>query len=97
MITSMIVALFISCDKEEDNDKPKDPDTAEVVSVDRFGYAAGNLMKRSADASLPTENDPIDFDVTPFITKGLGPEGEFVESCERIPRPQQSGRGESIL
>ena len=56
-----ILAMSISCDKDDDNDKPKDPDQAEVVSVDRFSDAAGTLMKRSADASLPGINEPIDF------------------------------------
>ena len=56
LFASMIVALLISCDREEDNDKPKDPDKAEVVSVDRFSDVAGNLMKRSANASLPAAN-----------------------------------------
>jgi len=74
-----ILAMSISCDKDDDNDKPKDPDQAEVVSVDRFSDAAGTLMKRSADASLPGINEPIDFDNPPLITQSFGSGGEIVE------------------
>src|SRR5579862_5184506 len=56
----------------------KNPDTASVVSVDRFSDAFAHLFKRSANASLPAANAPIDCDQGPFITHGLGPDGEDV-------------------
>jgi hypothetical protein len=55
-----------------------DPDTAEVVSVDRFSMEAGHLFLRDETNGLPGPNEPIDFDVEPFITKGLGPDGELI-------------------
>jgi hypothetical protein len=58
---------------------PRDPDTAEKVSVDRFSAEAGMLMVRDATNGLPAANAPINFDQGPFITQGLGPGGEMVE------------------
>jgi hypothetical protein len=58
--------------------KPKDPNTAEVQAVDRFSDAAGMLFRRSADPTLPQANQPINLDAAPFITFGLGPNGERV-------------------
>jgi hypothetical protein len=55
-----------------------DPDTAQVVSVDRFSMEAGHLFIRNDTNGLPAPNEPIDFDVVPFITKGLGPDGELI-------------------
>lgn len=55
-----------------------DPDTAPKVSVDRFSSAAGNLFVRDESNGLPSANEPIKFDEGPFITKGLGPNGELV-------------------
>ncbi|MCG5051552.1 MAG: hypothetical protein KA712_01205 [Myxococcales bacterium] len=58
----------------------KDPATAPKASVDRFSAAAGTLMVRDATNGLPQPNQAIDFDVgAPFITMGLGPEGQKVE------------------
>jgi hypothetical protein len=74
----LIGILTVSCEKDE-KPKGKDPDKAEEVSVDRFSAAAGTLMIRDATNGLPEANDPIYFDSDPFITKGLGPEGELVE------------------
>lgn len=60
--------------------EPLDPDTAPKVSVDRFSESAGNLMVRSDSNGLPGANEPIDFDSgAPFITMGLGPNGEHVQ------------------
>jgi hypothetical protein len=56
----------------------KNPDTAPVVSVDRFSDAFAHLFKRSANASLPAANAPIACDQGPFITHGFGPDGEDV-------------------
>jgi hypothetical protein len=47
--------------------------------VDRFSDAAGHLFTRSANADLPDAGAPIDFDTGPFITKGLGPDGQVVQ------------------
>lgn len=56
-----------------------DPKTTEVVAVDRFSPSAGTLMVRDAKNGLPEANAPINFDQAPFITRGLGPEGESVQ------------------
>jgi hypothetical protein len=56
----------------------KNPDAAPMVSVDRFSDAFAHLFKRSANSSLPAANAPIDCDEGPFITRGLGPDGEHV-------------------
>ena len=55
-----------------------DPETADVVSVDRFSMEAGHLFVRTEDNGLPGPNEPVDFDMGPFITKGLGPNGELI-------------------
>ncbi len=55
-----------------------DPDMAEVVMVDRFSMDAGHLFVRTEENGLPGPNEPIDFDMEPFITKGLGPNGELI-------------------
>ena len=55
-----------------------DPDTAMKASIDRFSMEAGHLFVRDSTNGLPGPNEPIDFDQGPFITQGLGPNGEFV-------------------
>ena len=55
-----------------------DPDTAQVVSIDRFSMEAGHLFVRDETNGLPGPNEPVDFDMEPFITKGLGPDGELI-------------------
>ena len=70
------------CGDPESEEKPrpgKDPDTAEVVAVDRFSAAAGTLLVRDDTNGLPPAGAPIDFDEPPFVTLGLGPRGERVE------------------
>jgi len=57
---------------------PTDPDAAPRVAVDRFSEAAGTLMVRSTDGGLPGPDAPIDFDGGPFVTRGLGPDGDPV-------------------
>ena len=57
---------------------PRDPDTAPVAAIDRFSATAGNLFVRSAGNGLPGANQPVNFDQAPFITQGLGPDGEIV-------------------
>jgi len=55
-----------------------DPDTASHAVIDRFSAEAGNLFIRDESNGLPEANMPIDFDQEPFITKGLGPNGELI-------------------
>ena len=54
------------------------PVVAQHVTIDRFSMEAGNLFIRDESNGLPGPNEPIDFDMEPFITKGLGPDGEFI-------------------
>ena len=56
-----------------------DPAEASVVEIDRFSDDAGTLFARSANADLPDPDEPIDFEQSPFLTRGLGPDGEVVE------------------
>ncbi len=62
-----------------DMPEPKDPAEADVVEVDRFSEDAATLMVRTEDNGLPGPNEPVDFDMGPFITQGLGPNGEMVQ------------------
>lgn len=55
-----------------------DPDLASSPVIDRFSSAAGTLQVRDATNGLPAAGEPIDFDQGPFITTGLGPEGQSV-------------------
>lgn len=73
--------VFFSCSDDDGMNTPegKDPDTAEEVSIDRFSETAATLMVRTEANGLPKANEPIDYDQAPFITTGLGPEGEVVE------------------
>lgn len=57
---------------------PVDPATAPRASIDRFSPQAGKLYVRDGSNGLPGANAPIDFDEAPFITQGLGPNGEVV-------------------
>ena len=47
--------------------------------IDRFSAAAGTLMVRDDSGALPGPNEPINFDMPPFITQGLGPGGQVVQ------------------
>ena len=58
---------------------PKDPATAPRVAVDRFSAPGAKLFVRTAANGLPGANMPIDMDTGPFITLGLGPNGERVK------------------
>lgn len=62
-----------------DAPEPKDPAEADIVEVDRFSEDAAMLMQRTESNGLPEANAPIDFDMAPFITQGLGPDGELVQ------------------
>ncbi|MCB0792506.1 MAG: hypothetical protein H6595_04120 [Flavobacteriales bacterium] len=87
---AMMGLALAACKKDEmedmssSNNNPNagpaiDPSTAPRVSVDRFSMDAGHLFVRDGSNGLPGANAPIDFDQAPFITMGLGPNGEHVE------------------
>ena len=78
----ILTLLFASCNDDDEMMMPpmaKDPDTAEKVSVDRFSADAGTLFVRDGSNGLPGANDPVDFDQAPFITQGIGPDGQVVK------------------
>ena len=59
-------------------EEPEVPEMMEAV-IDRFSAAAGTLMVRDDSGALPGPNEPINFDMPPFITQGLGPGGQVVQ------------------
>ena len=59
-------------------EEPEVPEMMEAV-IDRFSEAAGTLMVRDDSGALPGPNEPINFDMPPFITQGLGPGGQVVQ------------------
>lgn len=73
------ITLFSSCLYDNLEPEPLDPDNAEKISVDRFSADAGTLFVRDGSNGLPAPNESINFDLPPFITKGLGPNGEKVQ------------------
>ncbi len=56
----------------------KDPATAVRAVVDRFNDSSGTLYVRDGQNGLPAANAPVNMDVDPFITLGLGPAGQKV-------------------
>lgn len=82
VIIAMLSAL-IACGDDSSNvvgSGVLDPATAPKASIDRFSAEAGTLMIRNSTNGLPAPNEPIDFDSgEPFITQGLGPNGEVVK------------------
>jgi hypothetical protein len=70
------IVMLISCKKDHEEPMPKDPNTAEVASIDRFSSVAGHLQVRTATNGLPAANAPVDFDRAPFITTGLSSTGQ---------------------
>lgn len=77
LLTIGIGLLVSSCSKKDNGSASigKNINTATKVSIDRFSNTAGHLMVRNATNGLPTANAPINFDQTPFITKGLDKNG----------------------
>ncbi|MDP1623450.1 MAG: hypothetical protein Q8M08_14045 [Bacteroidales bacterium] len=71
--------MLSSCKKDKDEPmitpQAKDPNTAVKASIDRFSATAGHLFMRDATNGLPAANMAINFDMEPFITQGLGPNG----------------------
>jgi hypothetical protein len=57
---------------------PRDPNAAARVSIDRFSARAGTHFVRTGSNGLPAANAPVNFDSGPFITEGLGPNGQRV-------------------
>jgi hypothetical protein len=81
--TRTLAAVFAlmavaACDDTTGPEMPLDPDTAERALIDRFADGTGTLFTRSTDPDLPAAGEPIDFDEAPFITQGLGPDGQVV-------------------
>lgn len=80
----VLACLASACSSDMTTDAPTgatgtDPNEATQARIDRFSDDAGHLQKRSASPSLPGPNEPVDFDQGPFITQGLGPNGENVK------------------
>ena len=80
-IPIVLLVLSVACEKDKTTKPtPVDPDTAPVVSVDRFSSEAAHLFVRTTENGFPGANEPVDFDAIPaFITKGFGPNGEMSE------------------
>ena len=79
LIVLLLIGITGCKDDPASAPEPLDPDSAPVVSIDRFSDAAGNLFQRSSNTALPAANAPVNFDQGPFITKGFGPSGQIIE------------------
>lgn len=80
----LLIPLGLTGCSEDDGTSPtgmeaKDPGEADVVAVDRFSDSFATLFKRSENSALPAANAAVDFDQAPFITKGLGTDGELIQ------------------
>lgn len=75
-LLSLTFLLVAACG--DDDRVGVDPDSAPQAVIDRFGPEAGTLMVRDGENGLPAAGEAIDFDVGPFVTTGLGPDGEVV-------------------
>jgi hypothetical protein len=73
------LAATVNCPIVFVGQAPADAETAAEVEIDRFSDEAAHLFMRSANASLPAAGTPIDFDQEPFISMGLGPDGQVVQ------------------
>jgi hypothetical protein len=54
------------------------PENAPDAVIDRFAPGVGTLQARSDANGLPEPGEAVDFDQPPFITHGLGPDGQSV-------------------
>lgn len=82
--SAVVACLASACSSDNMTNSPMgadgtDPDKATEALIDRFSDDAGHLQKRSASPSLPGPNEAVNFDQGPFITQGLGPNGEDVK------------------
>jgi hypothetical protein len=57
--------------------QPLSPEAAPEIAIDRFGTGA-MLQNRANSPELPGPNEAVDFDREPFVTQGLGPDGNPV-------------------
>jgi hypothetical protein len=91
-ISSLVgILLFTQCSKDDDKMVAvHDPATADKVSVDRFSADAGHLFVRDETNNFPGANEPIDMDQVPFITQGLGPNGEVIKYYNFDVQPVES-------
>ncbi|MGA2481130.1 MAG: hypothetical protein ABSG63_20495, partial [Spirochaetia bacterium] len=55
-----------------------DPMKSPRAVIDRFSAAAGHLQVRDGMNMLPGPNQSVNFDTPPFVTTGLGPNGQTV-------------------
>ncbi|MCB2203699.1 hypothetical protein KQI65_03040 [bacterium] len=93
LATVVVALLFAGCSDDEMSPvgpTPVDPNMAEKVSIDRFSATAGNLFVRTSSNGLPAANEAINFDSGPFITHGLGPNGEKVSYYNFDVQPLES-------
>lgn len=58
--------------------QPLLPENAPDAVIDRFAPGVGTLQVRSDANGLPEPGEGVDFDQPPFITHGLGPDGQSV-------------------
>jgi len=87
----LIITLFSACKKDEmTTPTPIDPMNAERASIDRFSSDAGTLFVRDGSNGLPEANAAIDFDMGPFITQGIGPDGMMVKYYNFDVQPMES-------
>jgi len=80
LVTLLAVTGLAACGDDDGMrpEMPIDPSTAPRATIDRFSDSFATLYRRSGNASLPAAGAAIDFDQAPFITQGLGPDGEVV-------------------
>jgi hypothetical protein len=87
----VLMAVFSACQKDDEMmPMPKDRGTAEKASIDRFSAESGHLMVRDGSNGLPDANEAINFDQPPFITQGIGPNGEIVKYYNFDIQPEKS-------
>jgi hypothetical protein len=79
-LATLVSVSFLACGGSDDalGVQPLLPENAQDVPIDRFAAGVGMLQVRSEANGLPEAGEPVDFDQAPFITHGLGPDGESV-------------------
>jgi len=80
VVPVLIASILGACESDSveppEGPFPRNPETAVQAEIDRFSAEAGNLFVRTAENGLPEAGEPIDMDQAPFITRGLGPDGQ---------------------